>query len=184
MRGYLAALPLALLMLPAAAAAQAAPPLDPAAITLARLLMTGEETTQDDDVVARIRTRIQNDLLSEPGACNPSTPGCIGEARAAAQQFAPVFMRAELARRERINAYLLADTLTPDEMARFAQYLGGADGQKLLAAMIRLRQPDGNDRRRRELERTIEASAVPGAMAQARALFRQRTRNMPARAPR
>ena len=182
MRTYLAALPLALLMLPAAAAAQAAPP--PAAFTLARLLMTGEETVQDDDAVARIRTRIQNDLLSEPGACNPSTPGCIGEARAAAQQFAPVFMRAELARRERINAFLLADTLTPEEMTRLAQYLGGADGQKLLAAMIRLRQPDRNDRRRRELERNIEASAVPGAMAQARALFRQRTRNMPARAPR
>jgi hypothetical protein len=183
MRGYLAILPLALLALPAAAVAQAAPP-PPAAIALARLLMTGEETVQDDDVVARIRTRIQNDLLSEPGACNPSTPGCIGEARAAAQQFAPVFMRAELARREQINAYLLADTLTSDEMTRFAQYLGAADGQKLLAAMIRLRQPDGNDRRRRELERTLMASSVPGAMAQARALFRQRTRNMPAAAPR
>lgn len=183
MRGYLAALPLTLLLLPAAAAAQMAPP-PPAALTLARLLMTGEETTQTDDDVGRIRTRIQNTLLSEPGACNPTTPGCIGEARAAAAQFAPVFMRAELARRERINAYLLADTLTPEEMARFAQFLGGADGQKLLAAMLRLRQPDGNDRRRRELERSIAAAAVPDAMAQARAQFRQRTRGMPAAAPR
>lgn len=183
MRSFLAALPLALLVLPAAAAAQAAPP-PPAAIALARLLMTGEETTRDENDVARIRTRIQNELLSQPGACNPSTPGCIGEARAAAAQFAPLFMRAELARREQINAYLLADTLTPEEMTRFAQYLGGADGQKLLAAMIRLRQPDGNDRRRRELERTVQANAVPGAMAQARAQFRQRTRDMPAAAPR
>ena len=183
MNRCLAVLPLALLALPATAHAQAAPP-PPEAITLARLLMTGEETTQDEDTVARIRTRIQNTLLSEPGACNPGTPGCIGEARAAAQQFAPVFMRGELARREQINAFLLADTLTPQEMARFAQFLGGADGQKLLAAMIRLRQPDGSDRRRRELERSIQPSATPGAMAQARALFRQRTRNMPAAAPR
>ena len=171
------------LLLPAAAAAQTAPP-PREAVTLARLLMTGEETIQDDEAVARIRTRIQNDLLSERGACNPSTPGCIGEARRAAQQFAPVFMRAELARREQINAWLLADTLTPEEMARFAQFLGNADGQKLLAAMIRLRQPDGNDRRRRELERAVAVSAVPGAMAQARAQFRQRTRDMPAAAPR
>jgi len=183
MRTCLAALPLALLLVPAPAAAQAAPP-PPAAIALARLLMTGEASVQDEDAAARIRTRIQNQLLSEPGACNPGTPGCIGEARAAAAEFAPVFMRAELARREQINAYLLAETLTPEEMARFADYLGGADGRKLLAAMLRLRQPDGNDRRRRELERTVQASAVPGAMAQARALFRQRTRNMPAAAPR
>lgn len=182
MRAFLTAVPLALLAATPGWAQSAPPP--PAAVALSRILMTGEENVQDEDGISRIRTRIQNDLLSEPGACNPRATGCISEARAAAQQFAPVFHRAELARRERINASLLADSLTPEEMNRMVQYLQGQDGQKLLATLLRLRQPERNDRRRRDLEQQIEASPVPGAMAQARAVFRQRTRHLPAAAPR
>ncbi len=181
MRRHFAALLLAGL-LTAPAAAQ--PPLDPAALELARVLMQRDQSLYDDADTSRLQSRIENVLLAEPGACNAFVPACRGAATEAARQFAPAFRQEERARRERITAYLLADQLQPAEMARFAQYLRGEEGGRLLAAVAMLRQDDDRvQRRRRELERMLERT-MPGAMADARADFRRRSRNVPRAAPR
>ena len=181
MRRHFAALLLAGLL---AAPAAAQPPLDPAALELARVLMQRDQSLYDDADTARLQARIENLLLAEPGACNAFVPACRGAATEAARQFAPAFRQEERARRERITAYLLADQLQPAEMARFAQYLSGEEGGRLLAAVAMLRQDDERvQRRRRELERMLERT-MPGAMADARADFRRRSRNIPRAAPR
>ena len=121
---------------------------------------------------------------AEQGACNAFVPACRSAATAAAQLYAPAFRQEERARRERITAYLLSDMLRPEEMARFAQYLRGEEGGRLLAAVAMLRQDDDRvQRRRRELERMLERT-TPGAMADARAEFRRRSRNLPGAPPR
>ena len=183
MRGHLAACLLTgLLAMPAPGAAQ--PPLDPAALDLARVLMQRDQTLYDDADGTRIQARIENLLLAEPGACNAFVPACRAAAAAAAQHYAPAFRQEARTRRERITAYLLADMLRPEEMARFAQYLRGEEGGRLLAAVAMLREDDDRiQRRRRELERMLERT-VPGAMADARADFRRRSRNLPAAPPR
>jgi hypothetical protein len=181
MRGHLAAF-LLMGLLPAPAAAQ--PPLDPAALDLARVLMQRDPTLYDDADTTRIQARIENLLLAEQGACNAFVPACRAAATAAARQYAPAFRQEERARRERITGYLLADMLRPEEMARFAQYLRGEEGGRLLAALAMLRRDDDRvQRRRRELERMLEQT-TPGAMADARAEFRRRSRNLPGAPPR
>ncbi|HTU12538.1 MAG TPA: hypothetical protein VMG08_16730 [Allosphingosinicella sp.] len=164
--------------------AAAQPPLDPAALDLARVLMQRDESLYDDADSSRIQSRIENLLLAEPGACNAFVPACRAAATGAAQLHAPSFRQAERARREQVTAYLLADRLQPAEMARFATYLRGEEGGRLLAALASLRQDDAQvQRRRREIERMLERS-TPGALAEARAEFRRRSRNLPAAPPR
>ncbi len=182
MRGHLAALLLGLLAAPIPAAAQ--PPLDPAALDLARVLMGRDQTLYDDADGSRIQSRIENLLLAEPGACNAFVPACRAAATAAAQQYAPAFRQEERTRRERITAYLLSDMLRPEEMARFARYLQSEEGGRLFAAIAMLRTDDDRvQRRRRELERMLERT-MPGAFADARSEFRRRSRNIPRAAPR
>jgi hypothetical protein len=186
MRGHLAAfLLMGMIAMPAPAAAQ--PPLDPAALDLARVLMQRDPTLYDDADTSRIQARIENLLLAEQGACNAFVPACRAAATAAAQLYAPAFRQEERARRERITAYLLSDMLRPEEMARFALYLRGEEGGRLLAALAMLamlrRDDDRVQRRRRELERMLERT-TPGAMADARAEFRRRSRNLPGAPPR
>jgi hypothetical protein len=167
---------------PVPAAAQ--PPLDPAALELARVLMARDPSLYDDADTSRIQSRIENLLLAEPGACNAFVPACRAAATEAARQYAPAFRQEDRARRERITAYLLSDTLRPDEMRRFAQYLGSEEGGRLFTVIAMLRQDDDRvQRRRRELERMLERT-TPGAMADARADFRRRSRNIPRAAPR
>jgi hypothetical protein len=181
MRGHLAAF-LLIGMIATPAAAQ--PALDPAALDLARVLMARDQSLYDDADGDRIQSRIENLLLAEQGACNAFVPACRSAATAAAQRYAPAFRTEERARRERIAAYLLADMLRPEEMARFAQYLRGEEGGRLLAAVAMLRRDDDRvQRRRRELERMLERT-TPGAMADARADFRRRSRNLPGAPPR
>lgn len=183
MRGRLAAL-LLTGMLAAPVPAVAQPPLDPAALELARVLMMRDPSLYDDADTNRIQSRIENLLLAEPGACNAFVPACRGAATEAARQFAPQFRQEDRGRRERIMAYLLADQLQPAEMARFAQYLRSDEGGRLFATIALLRRDDERvQRRRRELERMLERS-TPGAMAAARAEFRRRSRNIPRAAPR
>ena len=67
MRRHFAALLLAGFL---AAPAAAQPPLDPAALELARVLMQRDQSLYDDADTARLQARIENLLLAEPGACN------------------------------------------------------------------------------------------------------------------
>jgi hypothetical protein len=181
MRGHLATL---LLMGVFCAPAAAQPPLDPAALELARVLMQRDQTLYDDADPSRIQSRIENLLLAEPGACNAFVPACRAAATQAAARHAPAFRQSERERRERITAYLLSDRLQPAEMARFAQYLRSEEGGRLFSAIEMLRQDDDRvQRRRRELERMLERT-MPGAMAEARTEFRRLSRNVPRAAPR
>jgi hypothetical protein len=180
MRGRLAAL---LLVVAAPLPALAQPPLDPAALELARVLMTQDDSLEGHSDIGSVRSRIENILLGEAGSCNPSLADCRMAAAQAVERYAEAFMREERERRVRINAYLLADTLRPEEMARFAQFLGSAEGNRLVMAMGLLRNRDRTARRRRELERVLERT-TPAALAEARADFRRRARNIPRAAPR
>lgn len=180
-RGLAALLIAGLALLPAAAPAQ--PPLDPAALELARVLLSRDETLYGDADLTRFQARIENLLLAQEGACNAFQPACRAAATLVAREHAPAYRLAERARTERITAYLLADTLRPEEMVRIAQYLRGDEGRRLLDALALLREPDRTERRRRELERSL-ARASPDALGSARASFRQRTRNLARPAPR
>lgn len=181
MKRYLAAF---LLFGCMAAPAAAQPPLDPAALELARVLMAQDPTLYGDNDLGSVRGRVEQILLGEPGACNPSLTDCRSAAQAAVQQYAPAFLQEERARQERINAYLLADTLRPGEMAHFAQYLQSPEGQRLTLALGLLRDNDRTGRRRRELERMLARTLPPVAIAQARAAFRRLSRNIPVAPPR
>jgi hypothetical protein len=180
MRKYLAAF---LLFGALAAPAAAQPPLDPAALDLARVLMAQDASLYGNADLGSVRGRIEQILLGEPGACNPQLSDCRMAAASAVDRHAAAFLQEERARQERINAYLLADALRPDEMARFAQYLRSTEGQRLVMALGLLRDNDRTGRRRRELEREM-ARTVPAALAQARAEFRRLSRNIPAPPPR
>lgn len=178
----LAAFLIACIVLPLTAApAQQAP--DPAALELARILMTRDESLYADADEGGPRQQLQEALLASPGACNPYLNECQAAAAAVAREFAPGFRQNERARAERITAYLLADTLRPEEMARMAQYLRGPDGGKLLGALALLRQPDRTERRRRELDRLVPRGGV-GSLDAPLARFRHLTRNIPRAAPR
>jgi hypothetical protein len=170
------------LALPVTAAMAQPPAPDPAALDLARLLMARDETLYDDSDLNRFQARIENSLLASEGACNAFVPACRSAATAVAREFAPVVRRAERARSERITAFLLADSLRPDEMVRIAQYVRSDEGGRFLAALALLRQGDRTERRR-ELERSL-ARTDADWLAAARARFRQNTRNLPGAPPR
>jgi hypothetical protein len=178
----LAAFVIAALFLPLTAVpAQPAP--DPAALELARILMTRDESLYADADESGPRQQLQEALLAAPGGCNSYLNECQAAAAAAAREFAPAFRQNERARAERITAYLLADNLRPAEMARMVQYLRGPDGRKLLDAVALLRQPNRTERRRRELDRLLPRTGV-GSLDAPLARFRHLTRNIPRAAPR
>lgn len=179
-RYALALLLAAALPLSAAPAQPAAP--DPAALDLARVLMARDESLYADADLGRFQARIENGLLASEGACNSFVPACRSAAAAVAREFAPAVRRSERERTERITALLLADALRPDEMARIAQYARSEEGGRFLAALALLR-PDRSERRRRELERSLDR-ARGDMLAAARARFRQATRNLPSAPPR
>lgn len=179
MKRLLAAFAIACIAPPAAA--QRAP--DPAALDLARILMTRDESLYGDADESGPRSQIREALLASPGACNQYLNECQAAAAAVAREFAPGFRQAERTRAEQITAFLLADALRPEEMARIAQYLRGQDGGRMLEALALLRRPDRTERRRRELERAIPRSGL-GSLDAAIARFRQLTRNVPRAAPR
>lgn len=166
----------------AAALAQSAAP-DPAALDLARLLLSRDETLYGEIDTSDIEADIANRLLAPGEYCDNRQTECQSAAHTAAQQFAPTFRQAERARREQITAYLISDNLRPEELARVAQYLRGGEGGRLLDMLAMLRDPDRSRARRRELERMLQRS-MPDVLTAARARFRQLTRNMPQPAPR
>jgi hypothetical protein len=177
----LAAFAIAAIALPLTAAAQRAP--DPAALDLARILMTRDESLYGDADQGGPRSQIREALLASPGACNQYLNECQAAAAAVAREFAPSFRQGERARAEQITAFLLADALRPEEMARIAQFLRGQDGGRMLEALALLRQPERTERRRRELESIVPRSGL-GSLDAALARFRQLTRNVPRAAPR
>jgi hypothetical protein len=136
-----------------------------------------------DTDLGSVRGRIEQMLLGEPGACNPQLADCRLAASTAVQHFAPAFQQEERARQERINAYLLADQLRPEEMAHFAQYLRSPEGARLVMALGLLHDNARTGRRRREVERMLERNIPAAAVAQARAEFRRLSRNIPAAPP-
>jgi len=178
---FFAMLVAAALPLTPLAAQNAAP--DPAALELARLLMTRDETLYNDSDTSRIQARIENQLLASEGACNAFNSQCRGAATQVALQYAPAYRQAERVRRELVTAYLISDNLRPEEMTRIAQYLRSDEGNRLLTTLALLRDPERTERRRREIERSIERT-TPDAMAAARIQFRRLTRNLPREAPR
>ncbi|HST35588.1 MAG TPA: hypothetical protein VLK25_03035 [Allosphingosinicella sp.] len=166
----------------AAAFAQTAAP-DPAALDLARLLLSRDDTLYGEIDTGDIEADIANRLLAPGDICDSRQTECQSAAHSAARQFAPTFRQAERARREQVFAYLIAESLRPDELARAAQYLRSDEGNRLLGMLAMLRDPDRTRTRRRELERTLELR-IPDVLAAARARFRSLTRNMPTPAPR
>jgi len=165
-----------------AAFAQAAAP-DPAALDLARLLLSRDETLYGEIDIGDIQNDIANRLLALREFCDNRLIECQNAAQDAARQFAPTFRESERARREQITAYLIADNLRPDELARLAQYLRGDEGGRFLDMLALLRDPDRTRARRRELERTVQRT-LPDVFGAARARFRQLARNLPRPAPR
>ena len=172
------------LILPAASAQPPSAAPDPAALDLARLLMSRDQSLYDDADLGRFRSRLTNALLASEGSCNPSTSECQAAAAEIAAQYAPALRRTARERSERLTAWLLADSLRADEMARMVLYLRGEEGGHFLDAL------GGAPRARRRPAAPPRAAAQPGPEAlrirsiAARALFRQRSRNLPQPAPR
>jgi hypothetical protein len=173
---------IACLALPAAALSQPGAAPDPAALDLARLLMSRDETLYNDADLNRFQTRVERELLAMDGACNPFVRECQAAAITVARQYAPAYRQAERARAELVTAFLLSDTLQPAEMVHIAAYLRSDEGRRFLEALAILRQDDRTRDRRRELERRL-ARTTPDVLGPARALFRQQTRNLPQPAP-
>jgi hypothetical protein len=171
------------LTLPAASAQTPSAAPDPAALELARLLMSRDESLYDDADLGRFRSRILNALLGMEGTCNARMSECQAAAAEIAAQYAPVLRRTARERSERLTAASLAATLRPEEMARIAAWLRGDEGRHFLDAWGSLHDPDHIRDRRRLVEGDLAQSA-PEIYNPARALFRQRSRNLPQPAPR
>src|SRR4051812_40514862 len=173
------------LILPAAPAPAQAPATapDPAALDLARLLMSRDESLYDDADLGRFRTRLENALLATEGTCNARSSECQAAAAEIAVQFAPALRQSTRARSERITAASLSATLRPEEMAHIAAWLRADEGRHFLDAWGSLHDPDRIRDRRRLIEADLARSA-PEIFNPARALFRQRSRNLPQPAPR
>lgn len=169
------------LIAPVARAQTQAEP-DPAALELARLLMSRDESLYDDADLGRFRVRIESALLASEGSCDPANNECQGAAAAVAAQYAPALRLTHRATAERIAAGQLAARMQPGEMARAAAWLRSDEGGHFLDAWQELHEPRAV-RRRREIQADFARSA-PGIFARARALFRQRTANLPRPAPR
>lgn len=166
----------------APALAQRAPPLDPAALDLARLLLERDETIRGEEDLGSIRARIAEELLAS-NACDPGVLDCRNLASEVAREFAAGYRESERTRHERITAYLIADRLQPAQMVHVAQYLRSGEGVALLETLAMLREPERTERRRREIERTLERT-VPRASVAALAQFRERSRYLPRARPR
>jgi len=176
------AIALAAVALPLTAAAAQPPALDPAALELARFLMARDPSLYDDADLGRFQARVQQDLLAQ-NYCNAFLSECQSQAIVVARQFAPAYRISQRERSERITAYLLADALRPEELRHVLQYVRSDEGGHFLTAMASLRDSDASQHRRRELQRMLERA--PGdPLAEARALFRQRTRNLAPPPPR
>lgn len=173
-----------------APAAPAQPPVsvpspapDPAALDLARLLMSRDPSLYDDAEIGRFRTRLEAALLASEGACNPFVTACQAAAAGVAAEFAPALRQSHRERSERLTAAELSASLRPEEMTRIAAWLRSAEGGRFLDAWASLRDPESAARRRRALQ-SDPARTAPTVFNPARASFRQRTRNLPQPAPR
>jgi hypothetical protein len=170
------------LILPAASAQAPSAAPDPAALDLARLLMSRDQSLYDDADLTRFRVRIETALLNSEGGCDPAASECQAAATAVAAQYAPTLRQAQRDTSERFTAATLAGLLRPEEIVHFAALLRSEEGGHFLDAWAALRDP-GRARQRRELQRDL-AQAAPIIFAPALASFRQRTRNLPRPAPR
>ena len=168
-------LPQAMAQRPPAAA------VDPAALDLARLLMSRDPSLYDDADLGRFRSRLQTALLSSAGACSPSNSDCQELAGQIAAQYAPALRQAQRDRSEQLTAATLARTMSAQEMTRVAAWLRSDEGRHFIDAWGSLRDPD-HVRERRELR--DPAQSAPAIFNPARALFRQRSVNLPQPAPR
>lgn len=171
------------LVLPAASAQAPSAAPDPAALDLARLLMSRDQSLYDDADLGRFRSRLTNALLASEGSCNPSNGDCQAAAAMVAAQYAPALRQTYRERSERLIAATLAARLRPEQLAHVATWLRGEEGSHFLEAWAALHDPDGAQQRRRELQRDLVQTA-PAIFNPARALFLQRTRNLPQPAPR
>jgi hypothetical protein len=171
----------AFLLSPASAQRPAAAAVDPAALDLARLLMSRDPTLYDDADLGRFRSRLQNALLGSPGACSPSNTQCQALAGQIAAQYAPALRQAQRDRSEQLTAATLARTMSAEEMAHVAAWLRSDEGRHFIDAWGSLRDAD-HVRERRELR--DPAQSAPAIFNPARALFRQRSVNLPQPAPR
>jgi hypothetical protein len=169
---------------PAAAAAQPPAPTAPdaAALDLARLLMSRDPGLYDDADLGRFRTRIETALLGSEGTCNQRVTECQAAAAEIAAQYAPALRRAARERSERLTAAALAAALRPEEMVHVAAWLRADEGRHFFDAWVSLHDPDHVRERRRAADDL--AQSAPGIIGPARALFRQRSRNLPQPAPR
>jgi hypothetical protein len=171
------------LLLPAASAqAQPTAP-GPAALDLARLLMSRDQSLYDDADLARFRSRLESALLGSEGSCSQTNTDCQAAAAAVALQYAPALRQIYRERSERLIAETLAARLRPEELVHVAAWVRGEEGSRFLDAWASLHDPEAAQRRRRELQRDLVQTS-PSIFNPARALFRQRTRNLPQPAPR
>ena len=171
------------LLAPAAASAQPQPAAPgPAALDLARLLMSRDESLYDDADLGRFRSRLQNGLLGAEGTCDARLSECQAAAAEIAAQYAPDLRRDYRAQSERLTAGQLAAMLSPAEMADVAAWLRGTEGRHFLDAWALLRDPDHVRQRRRLLDGNL-AQISPAIFNRARAQFRERSRNLPQPAP-
>jgi hypothetical protein len=170
------------LVLPAAAA-QAQPAPDQAALDLARLLMSRDQSLYDDADIGRFRSRIESALLGSEGSCSPTNTDCQAAAAGVALQYAPALRQVYRERAETMIAATLSARLRPEELAHVAIWVRSGEGGHFLDAWASLHDPEAAQQRRRELQRDLVQTA-PAIFNPARALFRQRTRNLPQPAPR
>jgi hypothetical protein len=168
------------LVLPAASA-QTPPAVSDPALDLARLLMSRDPTLYDDADLGRFRVRLANALLGSEGSCSPANTDCQGLAGEVAAQFAPALRQTQRDRSERLTAATLARRMNPEEMTHAAAWLRSEEGRHFIDAWGALREPD-SVRERRELSNP--AQSAPAIFNPARALFLQRSRNLPQPAPR
>jgi hypothetical protein len=169
------------LIVPAASAQTPSAAADPAALDLARLLMSRDQSLYDDADLGRFRVRIANALLGTDSTCSPANTDCQALAAEIAAQFAPALRQSQRERSERLTAAMLARRMSPGEMVHVAAWLRSDEGRHFIDAWGSLRDPD-SVRERRELR--DPAQSAPAIMTPARALFRQRSRNLPQPAPR
>ena len=178
------ALPLfaAALLSGASAAAQpsvAADP-DPAAVEVARLLLTALPRAQSTDAeVTREQQRLEETFLNVryPDACDRTNADCLAAARAVAREYAPAIVRRLQMQRERELAYGLMGRLSPEQLARLATFFRSADGHVFADAWGALWRP-ASPEQRRVIECRAQAG-LPEPWAEARRSFRERTASLP-----
>ena len=172
------------LLLPAAAAAQpSSAAADPAALDLARLLMSRDQSLYDDADLGRYRARIESTLLGMAGTCDSRAPECHAAASQIAARLAPIHRQHVRERSERLTAAALAARMRTDEMSRVSAWLRSDEGRHFLHAWAALRDPDSMRERRRALEGDL-AESDPPVFNTAIALFRRQSRGLPQAPPR